>query len=123
MSWLALPFKDPRCKYLKRIFNYPAELNGWDPDPRLVIIGPQGKYFEPYGADILNRFGMSAFPFTRRRAAELESESEYIKSLKLDMLLDPRTSFSRANGTKVGYFSTFLCLVLCQLTFFFNFTG
>ncbi|KAL1821908.1 hypothetical protein ACET3Z_016777 [Daucus carota] len=101
MSWLALPFKDPRCKYLKRIFNYPAELNGWDPDPRLVIIGPQGKYFEPYGADILNRFGISAFPFTRRRAAELESESEYIKSLKLDMLLDPRTSFTQANGTKV----------------------
>lgn len=41
MPWLALPFKDPRCKYLKRIFNYPVDLEGQGPDPRLVIVGPK----------------------------------------------------------------------------------
>lgn len=101
MPWLALPFKDPRCKYLKRVFNYPVDLEGPGPDPRLVIIGPQGEFVEPYGVDILKNFGISAYPFSRKRAAEMESGSEYIKTLKLDMLLDPKTSFTQEDGSKV----------------------
>lgn len=100
MPWLALPFKDPRCKYLKRIFSYPVDLEGPGPDPRLVIIGPQGKYYELYGFDILQKFGIKAYPFTRVRIAK--SEAKYMKKLKLDMFWDPNTSFTQKNGSKVS---------------------
>ncbi|KAL8103443.1 putative nucleoredoxin 1-1 [Apium graveolens] len=99
MPWLALPFKDPRCTYLKRIFSYPMELEGQGPDPRLVIIGPQGKYYERFGADILQKFGIKSYPFTRMRIAKLEAK--YIKKLKLDTLWDPNTSFKQKNGLEV----------------------
>ncbi|WOG99017.1 hypothetical protein DCAR_0418363 [Daucus carota subsp. sativus] len=99
MPWLALPFKDPRCKYLKRVFSYPVDLEGPGPDPRLVIIGPRGKYYELYGADILQRFGVEAYPFTRMRIAKLEAT--YMKELKLDKFWDPNISFIQKNGPEV----------------------
>ncbi|XP_063942572.1 probable nucleoredoxin 1 isoform X2 [Daucus carota subsp. sativus] len=91
MPWLALPFKDPNHKKLKRIFGYPNNLYGPEPVPTLVIFGPNGKFVEPCGADILINFGISAYPFTRNRLAKLETEK--VKELKLEMLLDPNTFF------------------------------
>ncbi|XP_017232821.1 probable nucleoredoxin 1-2 [Daucus carota subsp. sativus] len=99
MPWLALPFRDPRCKYLERIFSYPVDLGVPGPDPRLVIIGPQGKYYELYGVDILQNFGISAYPFTRTRVAK--REAKYLKKLRLDMFWDPNTSFTQNNGREV----------------------
>ncbi|KAL8104997.1 hypothetical protein AgCh_028965 [Apium graveolens] len=112
MPWLALPFKDPRCKYLKRVFSYPLDLDGPGPDPRLVIIGPQGKYYELYGVDILHKFGTRAYLFTRMRIAK--AEANYIKKLRLDMFWDPNTSFTQKNGPEVSSL-TFLCLVMATL--------
>ena len=91
MPWLALPFKDPNHKKLKRIFGYPNSLHGPEPVPTLVIFGPHGKVVEPCGADILMEFGISAYPFTRNRLTKLETKK--VKELKLEMLLDPNTFF------------------------------
>lgn len=92
MPWLALPFKDPMCRKLWRIFESPYEPGDLyrDDKPRtvasLIIFGPEGCYFERHGADILMRYGIDAYPFTRDRAAELEVEK--LKKLRLDSLLE-----------------------------------
>lgn len=113
MPWLALPFKDPKCKNLQRIFRIHTMEVGRGPDPTLVIVGPGGKFFEPYGVDILSKFGVSAYPFTRTRVAEVEAE--FVRNLKLDRILDPNTSFTQENGPNVSSLIS-LCLVLCWLS-------
>ncbi|WOH05237.1 hypothetical protein DCAR_0624651 [Daucus carota subsp. sativus] len=99
MPWLALPFKDQKCIDLQRVFNLPLDALGPGPDPSLVIIGPQGKFVEPYGVDIAQNFSISAYPFSRKRVAELEVN--YIKELKLDMFWDRNTSFIQKDGTEI----------------------
>lgn len=99
MPWLALPFKDPMCKKLSRIFEY-NPLNSPCPDNSLVIIGPYGSYVEPYGIDILERYGIDAYPFTRERATKIESTS--LMQLKLDSLFGTEAVFSRNDQTKVN---------------------
>ncbi|KAL6529810.1 hypothetical protein OROGR_015433 [Orobanche gracilis] len=101
MSCLALSFKDINCTKLWQIFSYPLDLEGPGPDPRLVIIGfgPQGKFVEPYAVDILKNFGISAYPLTRKRVAELEAQ--YVMKLKPDMFWDPNTFFIQRDGSEV----------------------
>lgn len=99
MPWLALPFRDECCKKLGRVFrqsNNDAE--GYD---KLVIIGPHGKFIEPFGADILLEYGISAYPFTFSKAVELEIEK--IKQLKLEKLWDKNTVCRRNNGSQVSF--------------------
>lgn len=91
MPSLALPFKDPNHKKLIRIFGYPNILDDGEEAPTLVIIGPNGEFVDPCGADILTRFGIPAYPFTRKNLAKLETEKA--KELKLEMLWDPSTIF------------------------------
>lgn len=98
MPWLALPFKHPRVKNLKRIFDY-FGVDGSNADPRLVIIGPQGNFVEPYGVDIFKNFPAAPYPFTRKEALKLVIE--YTKTLKLDMFLGPNTSCIQKDGSKV----------------------
>ncbi|KAL6496484.1 hypothetical protein OROGR_029742 [Orobanche gracilis] len=81
MPWLALPFKDPNCVKLQCIFDYPLELEGTRPDPSLIIIGRHGKFIEPFAADAVKDFGCPAYPFTRKRAAELLAEKVHISQL------------------------------------------
>lgn len=102
MPWLALPFKDPVCKKLLRIFDYPMDPNRPGPDPNLVIIGPQGKFVERYGADILMKYGISAYPFTRKSVAKLKAER--IKKLNMNMFWKPNTSFIQKDGSTVSSF-------------------
>lgn len=101
MPWLALPFKDLACKKLQRVFNYPLFTDQDDdgPDRSLVIIGPRGKFIELYGADILKKYGISAYPFTRQRVAKLEAEC--IQELKLNMFWTPKTTFIQKDGSMV----------------------
>lgn len=104
MPWLALPFKDPVIKKLRRICNYPLDFEGPAPDPGLVIVGPRGEFFEPYGADILMNFGIQAYPFNRRRMVDLEAEKA--KKVKPDMLWDPNTvQLLLRNESKASSFS------------------
>lgn len=105
MPWLALPFKDPNCKKLQRIFDHPEHLKdlGPEPDPTLVIIGPHGNFIEEFGADILLKFGIAAYPFTRESAAKLEAEKA--KRLKLEMFWrDPNTLFRQKDGRSVSFY-------------------
>lgn len=76
MPWLALPYKDPVCKTLQQVFNHSkdADTDGGEPNPNLVIIGPQGKFVERFGADIIMKYGISAYPFTRKKVAKLEAK-------------------------------------------------
>lgn len=102
MPWLALPFKDPNCKRLQRIFHHPWHLKELGPDPTLVIIGPHGNFIEEFGADILLNFGIAAYPFTRESAAKLEAEK--VKRLKLEMFWsDPNTFFRQKDGPDVSF--------------------
>lgn len=117
MPWLAIPFKDPNIKKLKRIFENPnleklkqffkhrsyrfSDMSGRNP-PEVVIFGPHGDFFEPFGRDILLRYGTKASPFTRKVAAKLETEK--VKELKLEMLCDQNTVFRRKDGSEVSSF-------------------
>lgn len=102
MPWLALPFKDPNVKRLKRIFEYPSvQCCDEERPPEFVIFGPHGKFIEPFGIDILARYGTKAYPFTRMAAAKLETEK--VKDLKLEMLWDPNTIFKGKDGFQVPF--------------------
>ncbi|XP_074346140.1 putative nucleoredoxin 1 [Apium graveolens] len=99
MPWLALPFRDECCWKLRRVFKLSYDYEG-DPN-ELVIIGPHAEYIEPHGANILSEYGISAYPFTFKKALELETEK--IKHLKLEMLWDKNTVFRRNNGSQVSF--------------------
>ncbi|XP_074364103.1 putative nucleoredoxin 1 [Apium graveolens] len=101
MPWLALPFKDPRCERLMRFFSYPYDGEPSVEAPALVIIGPQGKFIEPCGAEIIGKFKLPAYPFTRDRVAKLDTE--IVRELTLDMLWDQNTTFRRKDGRKVQF--------------------
>ncbi|KAL1825846.1 probable nucleoredoxin 2 [Daucus carota subsp. sativus] len=54
-----------------RVCHYPLDLDGPKPDPRLVIVGPRGEFFEPYGADIFMNFGVPAYSFSCTKLVDL----------------------------------------------------
>lgn len=95
MPWLALPFKDPYCRKLLRIFKKPDIFGR----AILPIIGPKGSYIEFFGADIILRYGIRAYPFTREKAAEIEMRE--LQKLMLNPLLDSNTALRRGDGSQV----------------------
>lgn len=101
MPWLALPFKDPNHKKLKRIFYYPWDVDSSVRVPTLVIFGPHGEFVDPCGADILMNFELAAYPFTRKKLAKLHSEK--MKELKLEKLWDQITVFRGKDGSQVPF--------------------
>lgn len=104
MPWLAVPFKDMDCREkLARIFGFP-DLGGLMPVSMLVIIGPNGEYIEPFGAQILEKYGISAYPFSRFSAVNLELEK--VKEVKAEILWDLNDIFRQKNGSQV---SSFVC--------------
>lgn len=103
MPWLALPYRDECCKKLRRVFKISD--NGIDDPNKLVIIGPHAEFIEPFGASILLQYGIPAYPFTFKKAVELEVEK--IKELKLEMLWDMKTVFRRCTGLQVNFSDLF----------------
>ncbi|WOH15967.1 hypothetical protein DCAR_0935516 [Daucus carota subsp. sativus] len=109
MPWLALPYKDPNLKKLKIIYKYPKYYESSEKEVSLlVIIGPHGEFCEPCGAEILSNYKLQGYPFTREKALQLETE--IIKKLKLEMIWEPKTIFSRKDGTHV---SSLILFMLC----------
>lgn len=108
MPWLALPYKDPDLKKLKRIYEYPEYSEDccsrhYNKEiSKLVIVGPRGEFCEPFGADIILNFELPGYPFTREKALKLENER--IKKLKIEMIWEPDTIFSRKDGSQVSFF-------------------
>ncbi|WOH16084.1 hypothetical protein DCAR_0935633 [Daucus carota subsp. sativus] len=101
MPWLALPYKDPILKKLKIIYKFPEDYIYGDDEEisKLVIVGPHGEFCEPCGADILLNYRVPGYPFTREKALELETER--IKKLKLEMILETNKVLTRNDGSKV----------------------
>lgn len=97
MPWLALPYRDPNCKKLNRIFevSYIKEFGG------LVIFGPHAEFIEPFGSHILFLYKISGYPFSRRRVAQLETEK--VKELKLEMICDQNSVFRMKDGSQVPF--------------------
>ncbi|KAL8123451.1 hypothetical protein AgCh_011427 [Apium graveolens] len=100
MPWLAIPFKDPKCERLARFFGYPNK-QSFEEAPTLVIFGPHGEFIEPWGADIMYKFKLPAYPFTRERVAKLYTEK--IQQLKLEMLWEQNTIFRRKDKSEVRF--------------------
>ncbi|XP_074345760.1 putative nucleoredoxin 1 isoform X1 [Apium graveolens] len=100
MPWLALPFKDPTHKKLKRLFDHPQIVHPDLPKkaPSLVIFGPHGEFIEPCGAEVLSNFGVSGYPFTREHVVKLETKK--VVELKLELLCSPTTVFERKDGSQ-----------------------
>ncbi|KAH9612768.1 hypothetical protein KSS87_011053 [Heliosperma pusillum] len=73
MAWFALPFKDEQIETLARYFELRII-------PRLVIIGPNGETLNPSVAELIDEYGIEAYPFTSERLVELSE----IKKAKLD---------------------------------------
>lgn len=106
MPWLALPLNDPNDRKLKRILEYSLTYidSYCDPDhqvTRLVIFGPRGEFIEPFGANILNNYGIRAYPFTFEKLVKLEIEK--VNNMNLEMLWNQNTVFTRKDGSEVSY--------------------
>ncbi|KAL9358507.1 hypothetical protein Peur_046630 [Populus x canadensis] len=73
MPWLSIPFSDVETK---RALNSKFEIEAI---PFLVILQPEDNKYEATirdGVELLNRFGVQAFPFTKERLEELEMEEK-----------------------------------------------
>ena len=73
MPWLSIPFSDLETK---RALNSKFEIEAI---PFLVILQPEDNKYEATihdGVELLNRFGVQAFPFTKERLEELEMEEK-----------------------------------------------
>lgn len=100
MPWLAVPFRDPVYKKLERLFGFPWVYD--ESEFSLTIIGPHAEFIEPFGAFILRKFKIPAFPFCCQKVAKLLAEEA--KELKLEMLWDPDGAFAKNYGFQVTYF-------------------
>ncbi|VVA13406.1 PREDICTED: probable nucleoredoxin [Prunus dulcis] len=67
--WLALPFKAKSCEKLARHF----ELENV---PTLVIIGQDGKTLRPNAVELIEEYGIEAYPFSAEKIAELADISK-----------------------------------------------
>lgn len=84
-SWLALPFKDPVCR---KLWSYLCcyERHRSSDIPLLVIYQQfDVRRVERYGAEVLQIYGSDAFPFTRKKAVQMEIGK--LKRWRLDSLL------------------------------------
>lgn len=70
MPWPAVPFGDLQCK--KRL----SERFQVEGIPRLVVLAPDGEVVHPDAADLVHRYGETAFPFSAARVAELEADDQ-----------------------------------------------
>lgn len=78
ISWWRLPFNNSVSRRLWRLIScYPD-------DGRLVIVGPRGKYVDPYGGDIISSYGIYAYPFTRE--CLVQRELNKLRALTLESL-------------------------------------
>ncbi|KAK3416837.1 hypothetical protein EUGRSUZ_H02592 [Eucalyptus grandis] len=81
MPWLSLPFKDKKCEKLVRYFKLSTL-------PTLVIIGQDGKTVHANVAETVEEHGITAYPFTPEKFAELaEIEKKREESQTLESIL------------------------------------
>eukprot|EP01018_Ginkgo_biloba_P027560 Gb_39281 [translate_table: standard] len=69
MPWLALPFGD---KIEKNLFRY-FQIQGI---PTLIVLNPNGKTIQTEGVELIEDYGILAYPFTAERLDELKAQEE-----------------------------------------------
>lgn len=117
MPWLAVPFADQRAK---KLLNNIFEVEGI---PTLATLDAHGKTVQTDTVSLVRKYGVSAYPFTPERVAELEAEEEAKRANQTleDVLATAERDFvvnrageevkiSSLRGTTVGvYFSAHWC--------------
>ncbi|XP_017246060.1 probable nucleoredoxin 1 isoform X2 [Daucus carota subsp. sativus] len=100
MPWLALPYKDPAVKKLRRVFGYPYEEEDESLyDPTLVIVGPRPDIIEPGLATILRGYDANLFMYEESK----KPEGGRVWELKLEMLCSSETVFQKNDGSQVQF--------------------
>ncbi|KAG0471033.1 hypothetical protein HPP92_015579 [Vanilla planifolia] len=78
MPWLGIPFRDKLCEKLVQYFEL-ADL------PTLVIIGANGKTVNANAAELVEDYGVEAYPFNSKKVKELrKKEKAWIESQTLE---------------------------------------
>ncbi|KAL0912599.1 hypothetical protein M5K25_018581 [Dendrobium thyrsiflorum] len=98
MPWLGIPFKDKLKEKLVRYF----ELEDL---PTLVVIGTDGKTVNVNAVELVEDYGVEAYPFTSKKLKELEKKEEArIESQTLESLLisEERDFVIKNDGSKVS---------------------
>ncbi|XP_028796235.1 probable nucleoredoxin 1 [Neltuma alba] len=93
VPWLALPYKDKICVKLARYFELSAL-------PTLVIIGPNGKTLHSNVVKTIKKHGVSAYPFTPEKFAEL---SEIEEAKEAAQILEAGTKEEEEENQKDGW--------------------
>ncbi|KAK1367537.1 hypothetical protein POM88_033629 [Heracleum sosnowskyi] len=83
MPWLALPFDDPKCRQLWRIFNR-TKINNDSNAPKLIIINSNVKYFAENGFHVLEKTRFENYPFTGKKVVQTALA---VRGMKLSSVL------------------------------------
>ncbi|KAL6564858.1 hypothetical protein OROMI_016308 [Orobanche minor] len=78
ISWWRLPYNNSVSRRLRRFGNYAIH-------NKLIIMGPCGKYVDPYGGEVLSSCGFDAYPFTREEL--VKKEVDKLMEVTLESLL------------------------------------
>ncbi|KAK1395601.1 hypothetical protein POM88_005464 [Heracleum sosnowskyi] len=92
MPWLAVPFEDPKCRQLWRVFMRTKKCNDCNA-PKLLIIYSKEKYFEENGFQVLKETRFTNYPF---RGEEVVPSAVAIRGKKLSSVLEPNIELLRA---------------------------
>ncbi|KAK1362792.1 hypothetical protein POM88_038353 [Heracleum sosnowskyi] len=92
MPWLAVPFEDPKCRQLWRVFMRTKKCNDCNA-PKLLIIYSKEKYFEENGFQVLKETRFTNYPF---RGEEVVPSAVAIRGKKLSSILEPNIELLRA---------------------------
>ncbi|KAJ7953611.1 Thioredoxin, nucleoredoxin [Quillaja saponaria] len=95
--WLSLPFNDKICEKLTRYFQLETL-------PTLVIIGPDGHTLNSNVAELIDDFGIQAYPFSPEKLvelAELEREKQEAQTLESVLVSGERDFVIEKSGSKV----------------------
>ncbi|KAL6538828.1 hypothetical protein OROMI_025154 [Orobanche minor] len=106
MPWLALPFGDPKCRQLWRIFNRTKIYNDSSAPPKLIIINSKGKYFAENGFDVLYKTKFEKYPFTGK---EVVQAVDAVRGMRLSSVLGQDVQLFRRKPM-YGIDSWFFCL-------------
>ncbi|XP_074345775.1 putative nucleoredoxin 1-2 [Apium graveolens] len=84
MPWLTVPFEDPKCRQLWRVFMRTKQCNDSNAS-NLFIIHPKEKYFEENGFQVLKETGFTNYPFI---GVEVVPSAIAIRGKKLSSILE-----------------------------------
>lgn len=89
MPWLALPFDDPKCRQLWRIFNR-TKINNDSFAPKLIIIDSNARYkcFMENGFHVLEKTRFENYPFTVKEVGKKVVQTAHaVRGMKLSSVL------------------------------------